>query len=160
MNADKVKLRVFHRTKNDVSLLWSMEHLNADQKAHVKVLCEGKPLVFTMTQAEEHHDVAKNTMICLIDHESNGLRHDAKYNLQVILGGESGEPVVRKLVVLEYGVLPPFDRDKKSARVHSMLWDASSSTWVKFPIVRLDNGIYAVPTVLMDSKGNIVDKGN
>lgn len=158
MSIDKVKLRVFHRTKNDISLLWSLEHLNADQKTNVKVLCEGKPLIISITEADEHQDVARNTMICLIDHESNGLRHDAKYNLQVILGGEAGEPVIRKLVVLEYGVLPPFDRDKKSARVHPMLWETSSSTWVKFPTMRLANGMYAVPVVMLDADGNIVNK--
>ena len=149
MNADKVKLRVFHRTKNDISLLWSLENLNQDQKANVKVLCEGKPLSINLTEADKA-DVARNTMVCLIDHESNGLRHDAKYNLQVILGGEKEEPVIRKIMVLEYGVLPPFDRDKKESRVHLMAWDLGSSTWVKLPVVRTADGGYAVPTVAVD----------
>lgn len=149
MNADKVKLRVFHRTKNDISLLWSMEHLNQDQKGNVKVLCEGKPLHINLSEAGEKDDVARNTMICLVDHEINGLKHDAKYNLQVILGGEQAEPVVRKITVLEYGVLPPFDRDKKTSRVHMMGWDVSSSTWVKMPVVRTADGSYAIPTVMV-----------
>ena len=151
MNADKVKLRVFHRTKNDVSLLWSMENLNQDQKTNVKVLCEGKPLSINCTEAGDKDDVARNTMVCLIDHESNGLKHDAKYNLQVILGGEKTEPVIRKIMVLEYGVLPSFDRDKKASRVHLMGWEAGSSTWVKLPLVRLPDGSYAVPTVVVSA---------
>jgi hypothetical protein len=133
-----------------------MENLNPDQKTNVKVLCEGKQLAISLTEADEKDDVARNTMICLIDHETNGLKHDAKYTLQVFLGGDQGEPVVRKIIVLEYGVLPPFDRDKKSARSHSMLWDASSSTWVKFPIMRLADGTYAVPMVMVDANGKIV----
>jgi hypothetical protein len=149
MNADKVKLRVFHRTKNDISLLWSMENLNPDQRTNVKVLCEGKTLKFTITEADDKDDVARNTMICLIDHEVNGLKHDAKYTLQVFLGGDQGEPIVRKIVVLEYGVLPPFDRDKKSSRVHLMGWETSSSTWVKLPVVRTADGSYAIPMVMV-----------
>ena len=152
MNADKVKLRVFHRTKNDISLLWSMENLNQDQKTNVKVLCEGKQLDISLTEADEKDDVARNTMICLIDHDTNGLKHDAKYTLQVFLGGEQGEPIVRKIIVLEYGVLPPFDRDKKSSRVHLMGWEAASSTWVKMPVVRQSDGTYAVPMVMVNSE--------
>ncbi len=149
MNADKVKLRVFHRTKNDISLLWSMDNLNPDQRANVKVLCEGKPLSVSTTEAGAHDDVARNTMICLIDHESNGLKHDAKYNLQVILGGDKTEPLIRKIMVLEYGVLPPYDRDKKSARTHLMGWEPSSSTWVKVNVVRVADGTYALPVVII-----------
>ena len=150
MNADKVKLRVFHRTKNDISLLWSIENLNVDQRTNVKVLCEGKPLQINLTESGEKDDVARNTMICLIDHETNGLKHDAKYNIQVILGGEQGEPIVRKQMVLEYGVLPPFDRDKKSSRTHLMGWDPSSSTWVKVNVVRTADGSYALPVVMVE----------
>jgi len=152
MNADKVKLRVFHRTKNDISLLWSMENLNQDQKSNVKVMCENKQLAINLTEADEKDDVARNTMICLIDHESNGLKHDAKYTLQVFLGGDQGEPVVRKIIVLEYGVLPPFDRDKKASRVHLMGWEVASSTWVKLPVVRTPDGTYAVPMIMVNSE--------
>ena len=159
-NDDKVKLRVYHRTHNDVVLLWSTEFLSQDQKDNIKLLCEGKPLEFATT---EHTDdskpgIAKNTVICVVKHEPNGLRHDAKYNLQVILGGVKGEPLVRKQTVLEYGVLPAFEKDRKGARVHSMLWDVSSGAWVKFPTVRLKDGTYAVPVVMVDADGRIVSK--
>lgn len=154
MATDKIKLRVFHRTKLDISLLWSLDSLSVDQKDNVKVLCEGKELQVTITTASDKDGVAKNTMICLVDHELNGLKHDAKYNLQVILGGEKGEPIVRKLAVLEYGVLPPFDRDKKSARVHLMAWDYVASTWVKVPAIRNEKYGYAIPVVTVPSTEN------
>lgn len=156
---DKVKLRVYHRTPSDIVLLWSSETLSTDQKEHIKLLCEGKPMEFGTT---EHLDgsragIAQNTVICMVKHEPNGLRPDAKYNLQLILGGVNSEPLVRKITVLEYGVLPAFEKDRKSARVHNMLWSPEAGTWVKFPVVRLANGTYAIPTVMVDSAGKLVD---
>ncbi len=152
MNIDRVKLRVFHRTKTDISLLWSTAHLNDDQRNSVKVLCEGKPLSISLSSPGDKDDVARDTSICLIDHEMNGLKPDAKYVLQVVLGGETGEPLVRKIVVLEYGVLPPFDRDRKASRVHPLFWAAEASTWVKLPLVETEDGGYALPVVIMEPK--------
>jgi hypothetical protein len=152
MNIDKVKLRVFHRTKTDISLLWSTACLNADQRNNARVLCEGKPLQVTIEASDGKDDVAKDTAICFVDHELNGLKPDAKYVLTVVLGGESSEPVIRKIAVLEYGVLPPFDRDKKSARVHLMGWDDEAGTWVKMPVVRTKDGGYAIPMVQVEPR--------
>lgn len=151
---DKVKLRVYHRTPSDIVLLWSSETLTADQKEHVKILCEGKPMAFGTT---EHLDgsragIAQNTVICILKHEPNGLRPDAKYNLQVLLGGVKSEPIVRKITVLEYGVLPAFEKDRKSARVHLMAWSQEAGTWVRLPVVRTADGGYAVPTVAVEPK--------
>lgn len=149
-NIDKLKLRVFHRTKTDISLLWSTTYLTPEQRDHVKVLCEGKPLQVTISAPDGKDDVARDTAVCLVDHELNGLKPDAKYVLQVVLGGEDAEPMIRKIVVLEYGVLPPFDRDRKSSRVHMMAWDNLSDTWTKLPLVRTKDGGYAVPIVIME----------
>ena len=149
MNIDKVKLRVFHRTKTDISLLWSTACLSADQRDHVKVLCEGKALTVSIKDSKDLDDVAVDTAACFIDHEINGLNPEAKYVIQVVFGGEASEPIIRKIVVLEYGVLPPFDRDKKSARVHMMGWDEQANTWVKLPVVRTKDGSYAIPAILV-----------
>jgi len=150
---DRVKLRVYHRTHSDIVLLWSTECLTSDQKDNIKLLCEGKPLEFATT---EHTDdskpgIAKNTVICIVKHEPNGLRHDAKYNLQVILGGVKGEPVIRKQTVLEYGVLPAFEKDRKGARTHLMGWDGGAGAWVKVNVVRTADGSYALPVVVVDA---------
>ena len=151
---DDVKLRVYHRTQKDIVLLWSSEQLSDDQKQNVQILCNGKPMTFIADAADNPKDsgavpkdgIPKDTIIAVIDHESNGLKPEAKYDIQVILGGVAGKPISRKIMVLEYGILPQFEKDRKSARAHLMGWDYSSNCWVKIPLVRTKNG-YAVPTI-------------
>ena len=146
---DKVKLRVYHRTQKDIVLLWSAETLTDDQRDHVKIQCEGKPLQFATTQHKEDGKmaIAKNTTVCVIEHEPNGLQPGAKYNLHVILGGVKGEPIMRKITVLEYGVLPAYEKDRKSARVHLMAWDYAAGAWVKVPAIRNGKYGYAIPVI-------------
>ncbi len=145
---DCVKLRVYHRTQDDIVLLWSYDKLNDDQKNNVKILCNGVTLKFANTLHEEEvkPGIPKHTVICVVQHESNGLKFDAKYNLQIILGGVTGDALVRKILVLEYGVLPQYEKDRKSSRVHLMAWDYISKQWIKLPIIKTKIG-YAVPTI-------------
>jgi len=146
---DKIKLRVYHRTQQDIVLLWSGETLTADQKATVKIQCEGKSLQFATTEHREDGKsaIAKNTIVCVIGHEPNGLQPGAKYNLHVMLGGVKSEPLIRKITVLEYGVLPAYEKDRKSARVHLMAWDYSAGAWVKVPAIRNGKYGYAIPVI-------------
>lgn len=143
---DNVKLRVYHRTQNDIVLLWSSEKLTEDQKGSVKILCEGKDLKFAQSvhTDDSKAGIPKNTVICVIEHEPNGLKPEAKYSLQIILGGVSGDPIMRKMLVLEYGILPQFEKDRKSARVHLMGWDYAANCWAKIPIIKTKRG-YAIP---------------
>lgn len=146
-----IHLRVFHRSQKDIVLLWSLEHLSEDQKKNIKILCNGTPLKFMVTEHnnKDKSSIANNTMVCVIDHEANGLNPNAQYTFDVILGGTNGEPIMRKIVVLKTGVLPAFDKDKKSARVHLMAWDYSINAWVKIPAVKNKEYGYAIPVVVV-----------
>jgi len=147
-----IHLRVYHRAQKDIILLWSTANLTADHKDNVKIICSGSPMKFGITEHTAQDGVSKpgianDTMICVIDHATNGLKANAKYTMDVILGGIDSEPIMKKIVVLEVGVLPSFDKDKKSARVHLMAWDYVTNSWVKVPAIKNKKYGYAIPVV-------------
>jgi hypothetical protein len=129
---EKLKLRVFHRTTEDITLLWSTLYLTEDQKNNVQIICGDKKLKFAIKYIEERQqDMDAHTVICVINHETNGLQYDKKYEITIILGGKEDAPLTIKTSILEYGVLPSYDKENKKARVHLMGFDEENKAWTR-----------------------------
>lgn len=148
--SDTIQLRVYHRTQKDITLLWSTEKMTEDQINNTKIVCGGKELSFIRKQHEDRRgEFSKGTMVCVIPHEENGLNPSLRYEISLVFGTQKASVLVRKVMVLEYGVLPMFEKDSKKAHVQLMGFDIESKTWAKLPLIRTEHG-YAVPMVIVD----------
>ena len=153
-NAHNINLRVYSRTREDIVLLWSQSGLTADQAQHVAVHLDGKPLKAkckTMSP-REIKGMECESILCYIPHVENTLDPDKEYRLEVILGGKSGSPILAHITICKWNTIPGYDKDHKPYRVHLMGWDAQSDAWVRLPLVKLEDGGFAVPVVVVDKR--------
>jgi hypothetical protein len=100
------------------------------------------------TVVEEGLIAPDDTEIMVISHEKNGLNAYEDCHVQISFGADS-EKKVHDILVYGFGVLPPFEKDDKKLNEHSYGYDAVERKWVKFPLVRLHDGTYAVPVKLI-----------
>jgi hypothetical protein len=123
--------------------------LTADQKNKIQIFLDDTPIKFAITYNEKpKNDIEADTIICVIDHKINNLSPYKDYTFTILLGEEN--PATIKLHVLEYGLLPSYDKDSKKARVHIMGYDNKEKQWGRIGIIK-KNDTNCLPIIIVNT---------
>jgi len=160
---NKVNLRVFKRSEDIITLFWDIHDLTEDQKQNVKIfLIEKqneansvssqvlKEMVFVQKDPQKDFNTKRNDVgIGVLGHSENGIDKDDSVLLKMVLGTTTKtESFLR---VSPCGVLPFYEKDNKSQNSHMLFWDAQKKKWGKMTMVKLEDGTFALPVVVVSS---------
>jgi hypothetical protein len=153
---EQLNLRVFRRTAETIALLFNHKALTLDQVDQITVKCSDKgkekELKCVISDNNVGPDDVKtpdNTTLILVGHAANGLDPYTDYNFTLEFGSGSCTKI-SKILVYAFGVLPVHEKDSKSINRHSYSWCEEEKRWIKTPVVKLKNGTYAIPIVIVD----------
>lgn len=152
-NAPRTKMRVYHRADEDLVLAWASKGLSPDQLKNVTIMHEGKGLRAVLTPVgTETRGITEPSILCIIKQSESDIDPFQDIELTVILGGKDATPITKVLTIHKSGVLPDKEKDRKAARSHLMGWDPETEMWTKIPLVKTENGTFAIPVVIVEKR--------
>jgi len=150
---ESLNLRIYRRTLENIALLFNKKALSDDQVKNISVtLNDGgdtKLLKYiTSDQVGNTLDegiIAPNdTTVVLINHEQNGIDPYADCEL-LISFGTNDKKKLHRIFVYAFGVLPPTEKDDRKSNRHQYCWSTEERKWVKMPVIKCEDGSYAIP---------------
>jgi hypothetical protein len=151
-----IRLRVYRRTQELITLLWDTTGLSPNQRGNIAIAVEEhddhyRPVKYGTASGEGIKIEIPNTDMSLVRHEDNNLSPTEDYWFKVIFGGNETpeEQLEARIKVHSYGVLPPYEKDDSRKNNHMYGYNTPKRKWFKMPVIE-HHGQLAIPVVVMN----------
>jgi hypothetical protein len=154
-----IRLRVYRRTQELISLLWDTKGLTQNQRDHIIISVEDeeqgvaryRPVKYGTASGEGIRLEIAETDMALVRHEENKMSAAEDYWFKVIFGADDvpADQLEARIKVHSYGVLPPYEKDDSRKNEHMYGYSTARRKWFKMPLVE-HNGIMGIPVVILN----------
>ena len=150
-----IRLRVYRRTQELITLLWDTKGLTPNQKDIISIAVEEKdsyrPVKHGTASGEGIKIEIPDTDMALVRHDENHLSPSEDYWFKVMFGSVDNplEQLEARIKVHSYGVLPPYEKDDSRKNEHMYGYNMARRKWFKFPLVE-HNGQMGIPVVVLN----------
>jgi hypothetical protein len=150
-----IRLRVYRRTQELITLLWDTKGLSPNQKDNISIAVEDndiyRPVRYGTASGEGIKIEIPETDMALVRHEDNRLSSQEDYWFKVMFGSVDvpDEQLEARIKVHSYGVLPPYEKDDSRKNEHMYGYASAKRKWFKLPLVE-HGGVMCLPVVVMN----------
>ena len=151
-----IRLRVYRRTQELITLLWDTTGLTDHQRANIAISVEEhddhyRPVRYGSASGEGIKIEIPNTDMALVRHDDNKLVANEDYWFRVLFGPTESpeEQLEARIKVHSYGVLPPFEKDDSRKNNHMYAYSTPKRKWFKMPLIE-HGGQVGIPVVILN----------
>jgi hypothetical protein len=145
-------LRVFRRSQEDIIVLWNRGGLTQEQIDSVRFSVQPENGSWQQVTHEQYTDakIPSDCMGALINQKTNNVNPTATYVLEGCFGVE--QPKKWHIKLMPIGQLPDYEIDSRYQHTQVMGWVKDKARWGKIPLVMTEDGILALPVVIMEDR--------
>lgn len=154
-----IRLRVYRRTQELISLLWDTKGLTQNQRENIAIAVEDeeqgisryRPVHYGTASREGIKLEIPDTDMAMVRHEENKMSAAEDYWFKVVFGAndQPDDQLEARIKVHSYGVLPPYEKDDSRKNEHMYGYSSAKRKWFKMPLVE-HNGIMGLPVVILN----------
>lgn len=150
-----IRLRVYRRTQELITLLWDTKGLTPNQRANISIAVEDndcyRPVKHGTASGEGIQIEIPDTDMALVRHDANNLSPSEDYWFKVMFGVAEDplEQLESRIKVHSYGVLPPYEKDDSRKNEHMYGYNIARRKWFKFPLVE-HGGQMGIPVIVLN----------
>jgi len=151
-----IRLRVYRRTQELITLLWDTTGLTDHQRSNIAISVEEhddhyRPVRHGTASGEGIKIEIPNTEMALVRHDNNNLVPNEDYWFRVVFGPSEvpDEQLEARIKVHSYGVLPPFEKDDSRKNNHMYAYNTPKRKWFKMPLIE-HGGQVGIPVVILN----------